>query len=69
MQTIIGNYKEYLVIERKELDKIQKMAEDKIEKNKERPMSEAVIEARAILQLINEVKELNIYNNEFKIKG
>ena len=69
MQTIIGNYKEYLVIERKELDKIQKMAEDKIEKNKERPMSEAVIEAKAILQLINEVKELNIYNNEFKIKG
>ena len=69
MQTIIGNYKEYLVIERKELDKIQKMAEDKIERNKERPMSEAVIEARAILQLINEVKELNIYNNEFQIKG
>ena len=69
MQTIIGNYKEYLIIERKELDKIQKMAEDKIEKNKERPMSEAVIEAKAILQLINEVKELNIYNNEFQIKG
>lgn len=66
---IIGNYKEFIVINRSELKKIEESVINKLEKNKDRPMSESSIEARAVLDLIGWIKENNIYNHDFKIKS
>ena len=41
----------------------------KLETNKERPLSEASIEARSVISVINYLKDNNIYNKDFKIKG
>ena len=69
MEQIIGGFKEFIVIERKELEDIQKQAQAKLENNKKRPLSEASIEARAVLDLIRWLKDNNIYNQNFKIKS
>lgn len=69
MDQLIGNYKEYIVIERSELERIEKSAIKKLEDNELRGLSEAYIEAKAVLDVVREIKRLNIYNNEFKIKS
>jgi hypothetical protein len=69
MEQIIGSYKEFIVIERKELEKIEEQAIKKLEDNELRGLSEAYIEAKAVLDVIKEIKRLNIYNNDFQIKG
>jgi hypothetical protein len=69
MDQLIGSFKEYIIIERKELETIEKLAIKKMEDNELRGLSEAFIEAKAVLQTIKEIKRLNIYNNDFKIKG
>ena len=69
MEQIIGNYKEFLVIERKVLDDMETEAQHKLSVNSERPLSEASIEARSVLSVINYIKDKNIYNHDFKIKG
>ena len=69
MDQLIGNYKEYIVIERSELERIEKSAIKKLEDNELRGLSEAYIEAKSVLDVVREVKRLNIYNNEFKIKS
>lgn len=69
MDQLIGNYKEYIVIERSELERIEKSAIKKLEDNELRGLSEAYIEAKAVLDVVREIKRMNIYNNEFKIKS
>ena len=69
MDQLIGSFKEYIIIERKELETIEKLAIKKMEDNELRGLSEAYIEAKAVLQTIKEIKRLNIYNNDFKIKS
>jgi len=69
MNQIIGNFKEFVIIERKELEEIEKQALNKLQNNKERPLSESSIEARSVLNVINLIKEKNVYNQDFKIKG
>ena len=69
MDQLIGSFKEYIIIERKELETIEKLAIQKMEDNELRGLSEVYIEAKAVLQTIKEIKRLNIYNNDFKIKG
>ena len=69
MDQLIGNYKEYIVVERKELERIEQSAIKKLEDNELRGLSEAYIEAKSVLMTIKEIKRLNIYNNEFKIKS
>lgn len=68
METIIGSYKEFIVIERKELETIEQMAKQKLENNKKRPLSESSIEAKAVLDVIKEIKRLNVYNRDFQFK-
>ena len=41
----------------------------KLEVNKERPLSEASIEARAVINVVNYLKDNNIYTKDFKILG
>jgi hypothetical protein len=68
-EQIIGNYKEFVVIERAVIDNMEAQAQLKLTVNSERPLSEASIEARTVLDVIRYVKENNIYNQDFKIKG
>ena len=69
MDQIIGSYKEFIVLERELLLKMESEAFAKLETNKERPLSEASIEARSVISVINYLKDNNIYNKDFKIKG
>lgn len=68
MEQIIGSYKEFIVIERSELEKIEKLAILKLEDNELRGLSEAYIEAKAVLDVIREIKRLNVYNRNFEFK-
>lgn len=69
MEQIIGSYKQFIVLEREALDVVEQNAKQKLENNKERPLSESSIEARSVLSVIEWIKENNIYNKDFKIKG
>lgn len=69
MDQLIGSFKEYIVIERKELEIIEQSAIKKLEDNELRGLSEAYIEAKAVLDVVKQIKRLNIYNQEFKIKS
>ncbi len=69
MEQIIGAYKEYIVIPRIELDKIEQSAKNKLEVHIGRPLSEGAIEARSVLSVIEWIKENNIYNRDFEFKG
>jgi hypothetical protein len=68
MEQIIGVHKEFIVLERKVLEVIEQSAKQKLENNKERPLSESSIEARSVLSVVEWVKENNIYNKDFKFK-
>ena len=68
MEQIIGGYKEYIIIEREWLDELEWNVDTKLKINSDRPMSESSIEARACKQLIQYIKENNIYNKDFQIK-
>lgn len=72
METInqlLGAHKEFIVIERKGLEVIEQSAKQKLDNNKDRPLSESSIEARSVLSLIEWIKENNIYNKGFEIKN
>ena len=66
---IIGKFKEFIVIEREVFESIEKNAQEKLEANKERPLSESSIEARSVLSVINYLKDNNIYNKDFELKN
>jgi len=68
-QQILGKFKEFLIIERKELENIENSAKNKMINNSERILSESYVEAKAILDLINWIKENNLYNKGFEIKS
>jgi len=51
--------KEYILIESKKVAEIKYKALQKLERNKERPLSEASIEARAVIEVINYLYENN----------
>ena len=51
--------KEYVLVESKKLAEIKYKALQKLAANKERPLSEASIEARAVIQVINTMYEMN----------
>ena len=68
MEQIIGDYKQFIVIERDFLEDLQKKAEEKIEDGIWEKSNDLYIEGKTILDLIKIIKENNIYNKEFKIK-
>jgi hypothetical protein len=51
--------KEYILIDRLKIVNIEDAALHKLAANKERPLSEASIEARAVLQVVNYLYENN----------
>jgi len=53
--------KEYILLRVSEVDAIEASALAKKENNKDRPMSEAMIEAETCLSMINWIRERNVY--------
>jgi hypothetical protein len=58
------NNEDYILISKELINTIEKSANAKLQNNSNRPLSEASIEARAILQLIHHIKDNNIYDNK-----
>lgn len=61
--------KRYILIDRLRIVDIEEQALSKLTANKERPLSEASIEARAVLQVVNYLYEIDEYDlNTIKTK-
>lgn len=69
MEQIIGDYKQFIVIERELLENLQKKAEEKLEDSIWEKSRDLYVEGKTTLDLIEVIKENNIYNKDFKIKG
>lgn len=54
----------YILISKELINTIENSANTKLQNNKERPLSEACLEARAVLQVISYIKTNNIYGIE-----
>ena len=54
----------YILLSKELINMVERSANAKLENNSNRPLSEASIEARAILQLIHYIKDNNIYDNK-----
>jgi hypothetical protein len=54
----------YILLSKELINTIEMSANAKLQNNSSRPLSEASIEARAILQLIHHIKDNNIYDNK-----
>lgn len=67
-EQIIGGFKEFIVIEREALNNIEYGATQKLKANEDRGLSESYIEAKAVLDIVQWIKENNIYNKDFKLK-
>jgi hypothetical protein len=65
MEQIIGGYKEYVIVERELLNSFSNRA-DELEKEKG-IYSQGI--AKGIKQMIETIKENNLYNKDFHIKG
>jgi hypothetical protein len=65
MEQIIGDYKQFVVLERTALDELLKRADHLSE------MDDAYSGVRAteIRNIVNYIKDNNIYNKDFKIKS
>lgn len=67
MNEIIGGYKEYIIIERKDLHELKDKAKQLFAKA-DYDISN-YHKADAIMEVVKFLKEKNIYNRDFKIKG
>ena len=56
----------YILISKELINTIEMSANAKLQNNSNRPLSEASIEARSVLQLIHYIKDNNIYANNSK---
>ena len=65
MNQLIGNYKEYIVIERTILDNLIEYAEEL----KDEPGIHTQGLSKGIEYAVRKVKENNIYNKDFEIKS
>jgi hypothetical protein len=54
----------YILVSKELINTIEMSANAKLQNNSSRPLSEASIEARAVLQLIHHIKDNNIYDNK-----
>lgn len=54
----------YILLSKELINTIEMSANAKLQNNSNRPLSEASIEARSVLQLIHYIKDNNIYDNK-----
>lgn len=60
--------KQYITVDRMKIVAIEEAAVEKALNNKERPLSEASIEARAVLQVIHTLYQLNETKSDLEIQ-
>ena len=54
----------YILISKELINTIEMSANAKLQNNSSRPLSEASIEARSVLQVIHHIKDNNIYDTK-----
>jgi hypothetical protein len=54
----------YILVSKELINTIEMSANAKLQNNSSRPLSEASIEARSVLQLIHHIKDNNIYDTK-----
>ena len=54
----------YILLSKEFIDTMEKSANAKLQNNSNRPLSEASIEARSVLQVIHHIKDNNIYDTK-----
>ncbi len=54
----------YILISKELINTIEMSANAKLQNNSNRPLSEASIEARSVLQVIHHIKDNNIYDTK-----
>ena len=54
----------YILISKELINTIEMSANAKLQNNSNRPLSEASIEARSVLQVIHQIKDNNIYDTK-----
>ena len=54
----------YILVSKELINTIEMSANAKLQNNRERPLNEASIEARAVLQVIHHIKDNNIYDTK-----
>ena len=54
----------YILVSKELINTIEMSANAKLQNNSNRPLSEASIEARAVLQVIHYIKDNNIYDTK-----
>jgi len=57
--------KEYILVDSKKVAEIKYKALQKLAENIERPLSEASIEAKAVIEVVNELYELNEVSTQY----
>lgn len=65
MEQIIGDYKQFVVLERTSLDELLKRADDLSELDD----AYSGVRATEIRNVVEYIKDNNIYNKDFKIKS
>lgn len=65
MEQVIGDYKQFVIVEREVLDILLKRADKLSELND----AYSGVRATEIRSVVDFIKENNIYNKDFKIKG
>jgi hypothetical protein len=66
---LVGNYKEFITIERRELNTLQGLADELMDKGSKIEDAGMYQKGMGINYAIEWIKENNIYNKEFEIKG
>ena len=66
---IIGDFKEFITIERRELNTLQELANELMDKGSKIEDAAMYQKGMGINYAIEWIKENNIYNKEFEIKG
>ena len=54
----------YILVSKELINTIEMNANAKLQNNSNRPLSEASIEARSVLQVIHQIKDNNIYDTK-----
>ena len=66
---IIGDFKQFITIERRELNQLQGLADELMDKGSKIADAGTYQKGIGINYAIEWIKENNIYNKEFEIKG
>jgi hypothetical protein len=67
--TVFGSYKEFVIIERESLRELEEKGKAILAEGQDEHDKFQIQKGKTILECVEWMKQWNIYNNEFKIKG